>query len=172
MVLTKSELIASLQNEARILLHLARKVDRSALDYRPTPGQRSTGELVRYLSMMGPTVVRYGLADSPDLAIWTDAEQAAEARDLDASVAEIATHEDVYAALLDNVTDESLRSSMIDFDGKTSSRGAFLVNLAVAGCAAYRTQLFLYLKASGQASLNSMNLWSGVDAMPVPASAS
>ena len=33
MVLTKSELIASLQNEVRILRHLAGKVDRERLDY-------------------------------------------------------------------------------------------------------------------------------------------
>src|SRR5688500_8118955 len=52
MVLTKSELIASLQNEVRILRHLAGKVDRARLDYRPTPKQRSTIELLKYLSMM------------------------------------------------------------------------------------------------------------------------
>src|SRR5258708_23282840 len=44
------ELIGSLQNEVRILLHLAAKIDRSQLDYRPTPAQRSTIELLRYLS--------------------------------------------------------------------------------------------------------------------------
>jgi len=53
MVLTKNELVASLQNEVRILLHLAGKVDRAKLDYRPTPKQRSTLELLQYLSMMG-----------------------------------------------------------------------------------------------------------------------
>lgn len=37
MVMSKSELIASLQNEVRILLHLAGKIDRAKLDYRPTP---------------------------------------------------------------------------------------------------------------------------------------
>jgi hypothetical protein len=37
MVLTKPELIASLQNEVRILLHLAGKIDRAQADYRPTP---------------------------------------------------------------------------------------------------------------------------------------
>jgi hypothetical protein len=33
----------------------------------------------------------------------------------------------------------------------------------LCGCAAYRTQLFLYLKASGRDELNTMNLWAGVD---------
>jgi hypothetical protein len=36
MVLTKPELIGSLKNEVRILLHLASKIDRTRLDYRPT----------------------------------------------------------------------------------------------------------------------------------------
>jgi hypothetical protein len=81
MVLTKSELIASLQNEVRILLHLASKIDRARLDYRPTP-----------------------------------------------------------------------------------KRGSFIVNQVLCGCAAYRTQLFLYLKAWGREELGTMNLWAGADA--------
>jgi len=50
MVLTKRELVAALHNEVRILLHLAGKVDRTQLHYRPTPKQRSTIELLRYLT--------------------------------------------------------------------------------------------------------------------------
>src|SRR5712691_3958764 len=80
-VLTKSELIASLRNEVQILLHLAGKVDRAMLDYRPTPKQRSTIELLKYLSMMGPTLVQYAMADTPDPAFWPTVAQAAEARD-------------------------------------------------------------------------------------------
>ena len=57
MVLTKSELIASLQNEVRILVHLAGKVEPQMRDYRPTPRQRSTFELLRYLTYMGPQLV-------------------------------------------------------------------------------------------------------------------
>ena len=37
MVLTKAELVTSLQNEVRIFLHLSSKIDRGKLDYRPTP---------------------------------------------------------------------------------------------------------------------------------------
>ena len=50
MVLTKTELIASLRNEVRILLHLAGKIDPAALEYRPTAKQRSTFELLKYLA--------------------------------------------------------------------------------------------------------------------------
>jgi hypothetical protein len=41
MILTKLELISSLQNEVRLLLHLCGKVRPEMLDYRPTTKQRS-----------------------------------------------------------------------------------------------------------------------------------
>ena len=47
--------------------------------------------------------------------------------------------------------------------GRKSSRGALLVNLVLGGHAAYRTQLFCYLKACGRDELNTMNLWAGAD---------
>jgi hypothetical protein len=149
MVSTKAELIGSLQHEVHILLHLASKVDRSKLAYRPTPKQRSTIELLRYLSIMGPGLV-----------------QAANAGDLDATIAAIAAHKDAYASLLGGVSDADFRVE-IEMFGRKTTRGAFMVNSILSGCAAYRTQLFCYLKACGRDELNTMNLWAGVDA-PVP----
>jgi hypothetical protein len=57
MVLSQAELISALRQEVRILIHLAGKVDRSMLDYRPTATQRSTLELLQYLAIMGPTQI-------------------------------------------------------------------------------------------------------------------
>lgn len=163
MVLTRSELIGSLQNEVRILLHLAGKIDRGKLDYRPTPKQRSTIELVKYLSMMGPVLLEAALAGRFDEAAWTSAETAASARTLDEAVSAIAGQQDVYEHLLGSVSDDAFRDE-IEMFGMRSSRGAFIVNHVLCGCAAYRTQLFLYLKACGREELNTMNLWAGVDA--------
>lgn len=164
MVLTKSELIASLQNEVRILLHLAGKVDGSNLDYRPTPKQRSTLELLRYLGIMGPELVKYALAETPSFDDWTKAEQASATRNLDEAIATIAGQAEHYKTLLAGVSDATFRSEMTDFDGSKTTRGSFIVNLVICGSAAYRTQLFLYLKASGQEALGTMNLWGGSDA--------
>jgi hypothetical protein len=163
MVLTKSELIASLQNEVRILLHLASKIDRAKLDYRPTPKQRSTIELLKYLSVMGPGLVQAAKAGGFDPAVWTVAEKAAAARDFDETLAAIATHTDTYATLLGDMSDADFRVQ-IDMFGSKTTRGAFIVNLVLCGCAAYRTQLFLYLKACGRDELSTMNLWAGMDA--------
>jgi hypothetical protein len=164
MVLNKAELIASLQHEVRILLHLAGKVDRTKLDYRPTANQRSTIELLKYLSMMGPTLIRYALAETPDPALWTTASRAADARDFDQTLAAIGAQSHDYARLLADVTDADFRAEVDGLDGTKTSRGALIVNLVLCGCAAYRTQLFVYLKACGREELGTMNLWAGADA--------
>lgn len=165
MILTKSELIGSLQNEVRILLHLAGKIDRSMLDYRPTPKQRSTIELLRYLTVMGPALIQNAQGGGFDIPAWTTAEKAANARDFDQTLAALAAQRDVYATLLGGMSDEDFRAE-IDMFGSKTTRGSFIVNMVLCGCAAYRTQLFLYLKACGREELTTMNLWGGADPAP------
>lgn len=165
MVLTKDELIRSLQHEVRILLHLVGKIDPTLLDYRPTPRQRSTLELLQYLTVMGPTLVRMAQAGKFDVPAWTEAETAAAQLSFDEVTAAIAGHADEYATLLGGMTDDDFRAEVQMF-GRRTSRGAFIVNLVLCGCAAYRTQLFLYLKACGRHELGTMNLWGGLDAPP------
>jgi hypothetical protein len=165
MVLVKSELIAQLQKEIDILVHLASKIDRSKLDYRPTPKQRSTLELLRYLSIMGPALVQ-GAKTQFDVAAWQAANKAAETRDFDQTMAVIAGQKDIYAKELAPWTDADFRSEMTGFDGSKISRGLFIVDLVLGGHAAYRTQLFCYLKACGRDDLGTVNLWRGVDAPP------
>ena len=161
MVLTKSELIGSLQNEVRILLHLAGKADARALDYRPTPKQRSAFELLQYLTIMGPALIRAARAGRSirrpgrwprrrqPPAIWTDpgGDRRAEGRIRDAAGRHVR---------------RGLRTEVEMFGMKTT-RGAFIVNMVLCGCAAYRTQLFLYLKGCGREELSTMNLWAGMD---------
>lgn len=164
MVLTKSELISSLQKEVRILVHLAGKLDRSMIDYRPTPKQRSSLELLKYLSIMGPQLTQAAKAGGFDGALWTAALAEAEARNFEQTVAAIAAQNDLYAKLLGDMSDADFRAEMTGFDGNKISKGSFIVNLVLNGHAAYRTQLFGYLKSCGREELSTYNLWQGVDA--------
>jgi hypothetical protein len=163
MVLTKSELIGALQHAVHVLLHLAGKIDRAQLDYRPTPKQRSTLELLKYLSVMGPAMVDAAKEGAFDRAAWGAATQAAESSDFDQTLAAIAAQRETYASQLGAMSDADFRVE-IEMFGRKTTRGAFLVNTVLCGYAAYRTQLFVYLKACGRDELNTMNLWAGVDA--------
>src|SRR4030095_10165137 len=116
MVLTKAEFLSSLQKEARILGHLADKVDPSMVDYRPTPKQRSSLELLRYMSIMGPQLIQAARAGGFDRDAWMEANKAAEARDWNQTVAVIKKQGDEYAKLLADVSDADLRAEMNGFD--------------------------------------------------------
>jgi hypothetical protein len=127
MVLTKEELIASLQNEVRILAHLAGKVDPSKLDYRPTPKQRSTLELLQYMAIMGPTqmaLIQAGAFTRPALsATWSPAEAAAKKMSFDQAVSAIRKQSDDYASLLDKWTEADFRGE-VDVREQVQSRVA------------------------------------------------
>lgn len=167
MVLTKDELIAALQNEVRVLLHLASKVEPAMLDYRPTPKQRSMLELLQYLTIMGPIHLRGVLADTFDVdawrAAWTAGDAAAKAMNLEEAKDAIGLHSALFADLLGPCSDSDLRAEIQMF-GRKASRGSMIVSLVLCHYAAYRMQLFLYLKACGREELSTMNLWAGVDA--------
>lgn len=166
MVLTKDELIASLNNEIRILLHLASKVETSMLDYRPTPKQRALLELLQYLSIMAPTRLPATLANSFDMDGWRNAlhanEIAAKARNLEQSIDAISKLPALFAEVLGPCSDEDLRAEIAMF-GHKASRGSMIVSLVLLHLTAYRMQLFLYLKSCGRDELNTMNLWAGMD---------
>jgi hypothetical protein len=166
MVLSKEELQGALQNEVRILVHLAGKVDKANVDYRPTRTQRSTLELLQYLAIMGPTlleVFKTGKFDRETLgAIFGPAAEQSKKLNFDQAVAAIQRQSADYARLLNDWTDAEFRAP-IDMFGNKTTRGALIVNLVLGGHAAYRTQLFCYLKSGGRDELNTMNLWSGVD---------
>ena len=164
MVLTKAELVAALNKEVRILLHLAGKLDVAQLEYRPTLKQRSSIELLRYLTYMGPQLMLTGLNGKFDGAAWKAEGQAADKRNLDETLAAIGALPATYERLLADVSDSDFRAEMPAFDGSKTTKGAFIVDLVLCGHAAYRTQLFLYLKSCGHEQLGTVNLWRGVDA--------
>jgi len=71
----------------------------------------------------------------------------------------------MYAKLIGPMTEAEFGET-INMFGNPMSRGSFIVNLVLCGCAAYRTQLFLYLKANGREELTTSNLWGGADPQP------
>lgn len=167
MVLTKPELIALLQKEVRLLLHLTTKIEPDMLDYRPTPKQRSTIELLRYLTNSGPALINYAKGQPMDAAAIAEATETANKRNFEETVAALAALSDLYPRLLADMSDEDLRGQIMWVDGSQISKGQFLVNYVFGQAAQYRLQLFLYLKACGREELNTMNLWIGAD-VPAP----
>ncbi|HEY2820179.1 MAG TPA: hypothetical protein VGJ06_03975 [Candidatus Acidoferrum sp.] len=166
MVFTKDELIAAFQKEVHILTHLISKVDPAKIDFRPSAKQRSVLELIQYMTVMGPAMtesIQGGEFTREAMgAIWGPRDAAAKAMTWEQAVAAIGRQSDEMTKMIGPWTDAEFRSEVNMF-GNNLTRGAALVNMVLCGYAAYRTQLFLYLKAMGREELNTMNLWAGVD---------
>lgn len=162
MVLSRDELSRALQHEIKILLHLAGKLEPAMLEYRPTPKQRSALELLRYLSAMAPGLLEVAETGRFSPPAWTVHEQAAAGRDFEQTLAVIAAHGVEFGTLEARWSDADMRAEIAPW-GESISRGSFLVSSLLSGYAAYRTQLFLYLKACGRDELGTMNLWDGAD---------
>jgi hypothetical protein len=103
-----------------------------------------------------------------DGAAWKAELEAADKRNLDQTIAVLEKQPEVYERLLADMSDADFRAEMTAFDGSKVSKGSFIVGMVLGGHAAYRTQLFLYLKSCGQEQLGTTNLWRGVDAAMQP----
>ena len=73
-----------------------------------------------------------------------------------------------FTELVSSLTDHDLRARMEMF-GQTASRGSWLTGMVLCHYAAYRMQLFLYLKACGRQELGTLDLWAAQDAQPTEA---
>ncbi len=155
---TKENYIKSLENEVRIIKHLGTKITPEMLDYRPTPSQRSTLDLMQYLSAAGSSIMKSVLVqdtkagmDYADFKSSVTIENFGEKMD-----AQLADMKENFAKFTD-----SDFSKEVDFYGKASV-SEHMINI-LRTFSAYRMQLFLYIKSCG-VSLNTYNVWVGMDA--------
>lgn len=173
MVLTKEELISSVGDEVRVLTHLIGKIEESMLEYRPTPKQRTMMELLRYLAAFPTIHIKACVAPAFDMEAfrkdWTEESARVASLGFEQLKAEFARQPVIIADLAGKLTDEELRQDFSMF-GSDGSRGLWLVQMLLQHYAAYRMQLFMYLKGAGREELNTMNLWMGVDGPMQPPS--
>lgn len=162
-MLTADELKAALSEEIRLIRHLASKIDADRIDWRPTQGQRSTIELLRYLTICGIGPVLAILADDWELISGLAAEH--EALNLAAFDAAMETQERELHAALDGLSESELqeREGKLPWGASMPLSQAFFAT-SVRFLNAYRMQLFLYLKQSGAGELSTYNAWMGTDA--------
>lgn len=162
-MLNTAELKSALSEEIRIIRHLATKVDGAKLDWRPSEGQRSTQELLRYLALVGSGPLKAMLAGDWDVIAGMDAKL--EGLGLAGFDAAMESQERDIHAEIDALGDSGLaeREGMMPW-GDSLPMGKAIFTTSFRFLCAYRMQLFLYLKQSGAGELGTSNAWLGMDA--------
>ena len=161
-MLTKDQVLAAMLRECDVCVHLAGKVPQGKADFRFTPPQRSTLELLRYLSFIGVAAARC-LHEGK----WDAYEALAkEASTLDAAgfPAAMGRQKKALTETFAKIPDADFQSKHAEMPwGQRLPLGQAILELSYACLVAYRMQLFLQAKASGNAAIGTANCWGGMD---------
>ncbi len=161
-MITKEEYLRSFSKEIDIIKHLAEKVTPAMLDYRPTPKQRSTMELMQYLGHISVTATKAFIDP-----IKNNYMELAKARDLVNFENFQATMDEQVRIVTEEVsalTEEQLNSNTELFG--MNDKLSFHLMSVLKWITAYKMQLFLYIKANGVESIGTSNVWGGFDMPP------
>lgn len=164
-MLTKQDYIEAAAQEIKICRHLATKIPANMYDWRPTHGQRSVLELLQYLSRAGIAASVALSGGSWDLAQpYRDASAKVTPATFDAAMEnQLAQIRDFLNGIPE--ADFSTRTVELPWGDKVTL-GRMMLECGLKFLAAYRMQLFLYLKQMGVPGLVTANCWAGRDPLP------
>ncbi len=166
-MLQKDQFLGLVQQEFKILRHLGTKVTTESVEYKPTEKQRTTRELMAFLTF-GPHRAAQAIVTG-DMSLWSDFEAKEKEAEASMRVEDFASKLDMaekdILEWVGGMTDEQFQElyEVPFMPGMKMPKVLFLMTLLLEQLVAYRMQFFLYLKASGRTELNTNNLWQGED---------
>jgi len=164
-VITKDQLAAAMMRECDICEHLYGKLavlGPAALEYRPSPGQRSTLELLRYLSVCGIAGLRLTAERNWDLV--GEYERLSSSMRAEDFPAAMATQKSQIESFFAGVTEAQLETQeALVPSGGTATLGVAILGGPFKWLAACKLQLAVYAKAAGATELGTANAWAGKD---------
>lgn len=158
---TTMDFLETIEQETKICKHLFTKIPNGNYDFRPSDNQRSTLELLQYLTMCVKVPAK-GLIQND----WSWIQDAiAESKQITAEQFCDAMDQQLHdvKTMVNALSDEDLKR-MTTTPMKTETKlGKGLVNLCLRFITAYKLQLFLHAKAAGGENLTTANAWMGKD---------
>jgi hypothetical protein len=168
-MIRKNDLLDVLLNECDICIHLYGKLPKGAVEYRPSPEQRSMLELLRYLTHAGASGTHAMIEGN--WSAFTAAQKRTSTMRAEEFPAAMAAQKKELTKLFASISDAQFEEQEAKLPtGETMKLGQALLSAPVRWMTAYRMQLFLYAKAAGNSKLWTADCWAGKD-MPRPARA-
>jgi hypothetical protein len=162
-MITKQAFITKLQNEVRIIKHLAAKANTpELLNFRLSETQRSTAQWLAYVALVGIAWTKDILKDD---ASWFETFMD-DMDNFDNQKFDIVIDNNLseIVSIIESTPDEKFNEEKTLFWRYTDTRAGHMLTAVYNWHIAYKTQIFLQLKAAGLSDLGTMNLWGGMDA--------
>lgn len=158
---SKQDLLDTIEQEVNICKHLYSKLPDGKLDYRPSDNQRSTLELLQYLTICIKVPAK-GLINND----WTfRGDEVAKSKEVTADQFCSAMDQQLeeVKGLVNALSDDDLKKTTSTPMRTETTIGKGLVTLCLRFITAYKLQLFLHAKAVGGENLTTANSWMGMD---------
>jgi hypothetical protein len=162
-VISRDQLLDSMLRECDIAIHLHSKLTPAAADYRPSPDQRSTLELLRYLSICG--IAGSTAMVQADWKLFAPFRERSAGLALAEFPAAMGRQKEELTALFGTITPEAFATQPAPMPGGTVTLplGVALLNGPLKWLTAYKMELFVFAKASGTPDIGTSNAWRGMD---------
>ncbi|MGE3802217.1 MAG: hypothetical protein AB7H80_14470 [Candidatus Kapaibacterium sp.] len=164
-MIPREQLLDAILHELDVCKHLVAKIPEGGFDYRPSEKQRTTTELLRYLATCG-----IGPIESMSTGDWEHYNKREEG--LKEMTAEefpevMEAQGEAIREAFTQISNDDLVNKIVKAPGAGElPLGTAIMRTSYAWLVAYRHELFLRAKASGNATINTANNWAGVDWKP------
>ncbi|HRH47204.1 MAG TPA: hypothetical protein PLP23_00555 [Panacibacter sp.] len=159
----KEHLLNNIEKEMNVCRRLYTKIPPGQMDYKPGEGVRTTLELLQYLSIAGTLMPDYWLQENDtDFGAFYGSKIAA---------SKTITHEQFLNAmdeqliiiknLFGHLSEDDLLQKEVTYpwSGAKAPLGEAMIATSVKWLAAYKLQLFLYIKLCGNKQLATADAW-------------
>lgn len=156
----KQHLIQNLQREIFLIKQLAPLIEEKDLDFRPAEKMRSTIELMQYLSGVGATMLRWFVKNDLSPEEWVKIREHRKTLTRENFKERLDQQMEEILMYMNMITEEDLNKMEVELPSKEKMvLGTAIINAPIKWLAAYRYQLFTYLKMNGRPELSTKEAW-------------
>lgn len=156
----KQHLIQNLQREIFLIKQLAPFIEEKDLDFRPAEKMRSTLELMQYLSGVGATMLRWFLKNDLTPEEWVKIREHRKTLTRENFKERLDQQMEEILVYMNSITEDDLNKLEVELPSKEKMvLGTAIINAPIKWLAAYRYQLFTYLKMNGRPELSTKEAW-------------
>jgi hypothetical protein len=161
-MITKQQFTDAVLFEIGIIKHLFTKIPANGFDYKPTEKQRTTMELLQYLAGTGAASVK--AIHAGDKNVYMEERKKTDTITPDQFLAAMDQQAEIIKQVMNEMTDEELAMPLDLWGmGMAYPKALVLLQMVLESFVAYKMQLFLYIKSSGNTDIGTSNLWQGRD---------
>ncbi|WP_317899939.1 hypothetical protein [Aurantibacillus circumpalustris] len=156
----KQHLLQNLQREIFLLKQLAPFIEERDLDFRPAEKMRNTIELMQYLSGIGAVMMRWFVKNDLTPEEWVKIREHRKTLTRENFKERLDQQMEEILMYMNMITEEDLNKKEVELPSKEKMvLGIAIINAPIKWLAAYRYQLFTYLKMNGRPELSTKEAW-------------